>query len=89
MPTPFSPRSRVLRSISHQEVDRPPRYFGAEDEVWERVMREVGARDRVEVLRHFGADTIQVSQYSRGARFEWGGDVGGSGAPPLARRRGH
>ncbi len=56
-------RSRVLRAISQQEVDRVPCYFGAEEEVWERVMREVGARDRVEVIRYFGADTIQVTQY--------------------------
>ena len=59
----LSPRSRLLRAISHQEVDRVPCYFAAEEEVWERVMREIGARDRVEVIRHFGADTIQVSQY--------------------------
>ena len=61
--TTLSPRSRFLRAISHQEVDRVPCYFAAEEEVWERVMREVGAKDRVEVIRHFGADTIQVSQY--------------------------
>ena len=59
----LSPRSRLLRAISHQDVDRVPCYFAAEEEVWERVVREVGARDRVEVIRHFGADTIQVSQY--------------------------
>lgn len=63
MTIPLSPRSRVLRAISHQEVDRVPCYFAAEEEVWERVMRELGARERVEVLRHFGADTTQVSQY--------------------------
>ena len=56
-------RDRVLSAIAHEEVDRVPCYFGAEDTVWERVMQEVGARDRVEVTRHFGADTIQVSQY--------------------------
>lgn len=63
MSTTLDSRSRLLRAVSHQEVDRVPCYFAAEEEVWERVMGEVGARDRVEVIRHFGADTIQVSQY--------------------------
>jgi uroporphyrinogen decarboxylase len=56
-------RSRVLRAVSHREVDRVPCFFTAEDDVWARVMAHFGLRDRVEVIRHFGGDTIQVTCY--------------------------
>ncbi len=63
MSVPLDSRERVIRAITHKEVDHVPCYFGAEEDVWERVMKEVGAKDRVEVIRYFRADTIQVTQY--------------------------
>jgi len=59
----LSSRDRVLRAISHQEVDRVPCYFAAEEEVWPRVMAHFGATDRVEVTRRLGCDTVQVTLY--------------------------
>jgi uroporphyrinogen decarboxylase len=53
----------VLRALHRQEVDRVPCFFAAEDEVWDGVMAHFGLADRWEVLRHFDADTVQVSQY--------------------------
>ncbi|MBE9566239.1 MAG: hypothetical protein IMF16_05790 [Proteobacteria bacterium] len=56
-------RERVLRAIEHREVDRPAFFFAAEEEVEQRLMGELGLADRLEIIRHFEADTIQVSVY--------------------------
>lgn len=40
-----------------------PCFFAAEEEVWERVLSHFRLRDRVEAIRFFGGDTMQVSAY--------------------------
>jgi len=57
-------RERVLRAIEHQEVDRIPCFFAAEEDVRERLMEAYGLDSAVAITRHFEADTIQVSIYS-------------------------
>jgi len=69
MPATLSSRDRVLRAISHREVDRVPCYFAAEEEVWPKVMAHFGVSDRVEVIRRFGCDTVQVTCYRPAAEL--------------------
>jgi uroporphyrinogen decarboxylase len=42
-------------------VDRVPCFFAAEEDVWPKVMAHFHLRDRVEAIRFFGGDTIQVT----------------------------
>ncbi|MFB3883341.1 MAG: uroporphyrinogen decarboxylase family protein [Armatimonadota bacterium] len=56
-------RERFLRAIDHREVDRTPCFVAAEEEVWPRLMEHVGATTQLEVIRHFGGDSVQVSFY--------------------------
>lgn len=53
-------RERVLRAIDHQDLDRVPCRFGAEDDLQARVREELGISDLLDITRHFGADTFQV-----------------------------
>ncbi|UCC67308.1 MAG: hypothetical protein JSV79_09245 [Armatimonadota bacterium] len=56
-------RERVLRAIDHQEVDRVPCFFAAEDDVSARLMQDLHLSDPMEITRHFDADTIQATVY--------------------------
>jgi uroporphyrinogen decarboxylase len=53
----------VLRAIEQREVDRAPCFFLAEPEVEARVARDLGVDGRLGIIRHFDADTIQVTAY--------------------------
>jgi len=61
--TPLSHRDRLLRAISHQEVDRVPATFIAEPDVQARVQQAFGLEDLYAVIRHFGCDTTHVGIY--------------------------
>jgi uroporphyrinogen decarboxylase len=56
-------RERFLRAIEHREVDRTPCFVAAEEEVWPRLMEHVGVSTHLDVIRHFGGDSVQVSFY--------------------------
>lgn len=57
----LSHRERVLRAIGHQEVDRTPCFFAAEEDVEARLRQEFGLAELVDIIRFFGGDTIQVT----------------------------
>jgi len=56
-------RERFLGAIEHREVDRVPCFVAAEEEVWPRLMEHVGGSTQLDVIRHFGGDSVQVSFY--------------------------
>jgi uroporphyrinogen decarboxylase len=56
-------RERFLRAVEHREVDRTPCFVAAEEEVWPRLMEHVGVCTQLDVIRHFGGDSVQVSFY--------------------------
>jgi uroporphyrinogen decarboxylase len=56
-------RERFLRAIEHREVDRTPCFVAAEEEVWPRLIEHVGGSTQLDVIRHFGGDSVQVSFY--------------------------
>ena len=53
---PLSPRERVLQAIAHEQPDRVPCDFWAEEPTWEALLRDVGHRDRERVLCDFAVD---------------------------------
>jgi uroporphyrinogen decarboxylase len=57
----MTPRERVLAAIDHQGTDRVPADFWAEDEVWDRLIRDLGVQSRDEVLEQFDIDVRYVS----------------------------
>ena len=57
----MTPRERVMAAIDHQPTDRVPADLWAEDEVWERLIRDLGARNRDDVLERFDVDLRYVS----------------------------
>jgi uroporphyrinogen decarboxylase len=63
MPAQLDSRTRVLRAIAQQEVDRIPTFFRTEDDVLARVCGAFGLGDLLDVTRYFGGDTTQVSIY--------------------------
>jgi len=56
-------RERFLRAIEQREVDRTPYFVAAEEEVWPRLLEHVGVSTQLDVIRHFGGDSVQVSFY--------------------------
>jgi len=57
----MTPRERVMAAINHQATDRVPADLWAEDEVWERLIRDLGVRSRDDVLERFDVDLRYVS----------------------------
>jgi len=60
MKAELSHRERVLRAIDHQEVDRIPCFYRAEQDVNDRVMAAYGLSSLLDIHRHFGSDSIQL-----------------------------
>ena len=56
-------RERVLRAIEHQDLDRVPCFFRAEQEVEARLMEVFGLRHSLDINGYFNADTLQVTAY--------------------------
>jgi uroporphyrinogen decarboxylase len=56
-------RERFLRAVAQREVDRTPCFVAAEEEVWPKLMEQVGVSTQLDVIRHFGGDSVQVSFY--------------------------
>ena len=52
----MSPRERVMAAIDHQATDRVPADLWAEEEVWQRLIRDLGARNRDDILEQFNID---------------------------------
>ncbi|MGA2257387.1 MAG: uroporphyrinogen decarboxylase family protein [Thermoguttaceae bacterium] len=57
----MTPRERVMAAIDHQPTDRVPADLWAEEEVWERLIRDLGARSRDDMLERFDVDLRYVS----------------------------
>jgi len=49
-------RERVLTALAHQQPDRTPRDFWAEEPAWNRLLAHVGCADREPLLRQLGID---------------------------------
>jgi uroporphyrinogen decarboxylase len=49
-------RERVLMALSHEQPDRVPRDFWAEEPAWHRLLAHVGYRERERLLRQLGID---------------------------------
>ncbi len=52
----MTPRERVLSAIEHNQPDRVPRDFWAEEPTWRRLLEYVGHADRNRVLDELGVD---------------------------------
>ena len=52
----MSPRERVLMALRHEQPDRVPRDFWAEEPAWNRLLAHVGYADRERLLRQLGID---------------------------------
>jgi len=77
-------RERVLRAIGHQDLDRVPCSFIAEQDVQERLMREMNLSSRLDIIRFFDADTVELKVYLEPpdlARLETIDDVDGLAWP--------
>jgi uroporphyrinogen decarboxylase len=61
MPAQLDSRTRVLRAIAHDEVDRVPCFFRAEEDVLARLREAFGLSDLLDITRYFGGDTTLVS----------------------------
>jgi uroporphyrinogen decarboxylase len=57
----MTPRERVLAAIAHQQCDRVPTDFWAEEPVWDRLVRDMGAKNRDEVLDRLNVDLRYIS----------------------------
>ena len=57
----MTPRERMMAAIGHQPTDRVPADLWAEEEVWERLIRDLGARTRDDVLERLDVDLRYVS----------------------------
>ncbi len=49
-------RERVLMALRHEQPDRTPRDFWAEEPAWRRLLAHVGYEDRERLLRQLGID---------------------------------
>lgn len=58
-------RGRILRALQHEEVDRMPCFFAADDRVRERVKDAFGLRDWYGILGFLDADTVHVRVVSK------------------------
>ncbi len=56
----MNPRERVMTTLSHREPDRVPVDFWATAEVFDRLISEIGVKDREELLERFGVDLRYV-----------------------------
>jgi len=59
--TNMTPRERVLAAVNHQPVDRVPADLWAEEPVWDRLLRDLGAESRDKVLDRLNVDLRYVS----------------------------
>jgi len=61
MATTLTHRERVMRAISHQEIDRIPMYHRADFSVNERIKKKFKLKDDADILSHFDIDALSVS----------------------------
>jgi uroporphyrinogen decarboxylase len=54
-------RDRVLAAVDHQQTDRVPVDLWAEDEVWERLKRDLGVESRDAVCERLAVDVRYIS----------------------------
>src|SRR5689334_19892281 len=54
-------RERVLTAITHQQPDRTPRDFWAEDPTWRRLLEFTALPDRERLLKSLGIDLRHVN----------------------------
>jgi uroporphyrinogen decarboxylase len=57
----MQPRERVLTALAHQQPDRTPRDFWAEEPAWNRLLAHVNQEDREQLLRRLGIDLRHVN----------------------------
>jgi len=58
--TEMTHKERILRAIEYKEVDRPPCFFRAEQEVNARLIAARNLASEVDLLNYYGSDAIQV-----------------------------
>ena len=52
----MKPRERVLTALAHEQPDRTPRDFWAEEPAWQRLLEHTRCKDREAVLQQLGID---------------------------------
>lgn len=57
----MTPRERVLAALAHEQPDRVPRDFWAEEPTWRRLLAHGGHADRDRVLDELGIDVRHLS----------------------------
>ena len=66
-------RERVLTALAHQQPDRTPRDFWAEEPTWNRLLAHVGRSDKEQLLRQLGIDLRHLDAQGPPARAMGGG----------------
>ena len=58
---PMTSRERVLAALTHQQPDRTPRDFWAEEPTWNRLCEFLGCHDREQILEQLGIDLRHIN----------------------------
>jgi len=69
MPVELSSRERVLAALDYREIDRPPAFFRADPELAANLRKQLGLSKNLDLLRHFGSDSVQVEPVYRRELF--------------------
>jgi uroporphyrinogen decarboxylase len=56
----MTPRERVLSALAHQQPDRTPRDFWAEEPAWNRLLEATGCATREQLLQRLGVDLRHI-----------------------------